>query len=79
MMISTRERYALRVLTDLAEHSGDGYISALSPAPILIPALPIPGYTLSWPLWESGRIYSSGKNCRRYCADRSIEVCGSSQ
>ena len=26
MMISTRGRYALRVLLDLAEHKGDGYI-----------------------------------------------------
>lgn len=26
MMISTRGRYALRVMIDLAEHSGDGYI-----------------------------------------------------
>ena len=26
MMISTRGRYALRVLTDMAENSGDGYI-----------------------------------------------------
>ena len=26
MIISTRGRYALRVLIDLAEHSGDGYI-----------------------------------------------------
>ncbi|MGN0526657.1 MAG: RrF2 family transcriptional regulator [Acutalibacteraceae bacterium] len=26
MMISTRGRYALRVLVDLAEHDGDGYI-----------------------------------------------------
>ncbi len=26
MMISTRGRYALRVLIDLAEHDGDGYI-----------------------------------------------------
>lgn len=26
MMISTRGRYALRVLTDMAEHSGDGYL-----------------------------------------------------
>lgn len=26
MMISTRGRYALRVLTDLAEHRGSGYI-----------------------------------------------------
>lgn len=26
MMISTRGRYALRVLIDLAEHGGDGYI-----------------------------------------------------
>lgn len=26
MMISTRGRYALRVLIDLAEHTGDGYI-----------------------------------------------------
>ncbi len=26
MMISTRGRYALRVLIDLAEHEGDGYI-----------------------------------------------------
>ena len=26
MMISTRGRYALHVLIDLAEHSGDGYI-----------------------------------------------------
>lgn len=26
MMISTRGRYALRVLLDLAEHGGDGYI-----------------------------------------------------
>lgn len=26
MMISTRGRYALRVLIDLAEHAGDGYI-----------------------------------------------------
>lgn len=26
MMISTRGRYALRVLVDLAEHEGDGYI-----------------------------------------------------
>lgn len=25
MMISTRGRYALRVLIDLAEHEGDGY------------------------------------------------------
>lgn len=25
-MISTRGRYALRVMTDLAEHNGDGYI-----------------------------------------------------
>ena len=27
MMISTRGRYALRVLVDLAEHQGDGYIT----------------------------------------------------
>lgn len=27
MMISTRGRYALRVMIDLAEHSGDGYIA----------------------------------------------------
>ena len=26
MMISTRGRYALRVLADLAEHEGEGYI-----------------------------------------------------
>ena len=26
MMISTRGRYALRVMTDLAEHAGEGYI-----------------------------------------------------
>ena len=26
MMISTRGRYALRVLTDMAEHGGDGYL-----------------------------------------------------
>lgn len=26
MMVSTRGRYALRVLLDLAEHSGDGYV-----------------------------------------------------
>ena len=26
MMISTRGRYALRVMIDLAEHTGDGYI-----------------------------------------------------
>lgn len=25
MMISTKGRYALRVMIDLAEHSGDGY------------------------------------------------------
>ena len=27
MMVSTRGRYALRVLVDLAEHQGDGYIT----------------------------------------------------
>lgn len=27
MMISTKGRYALRVMIDLAEHSGDGYIA----------------------------------------------------
>ena len=27
MMISTRGRYALRVLADLAEHPGDSYIT----------------------------------------------------
>lgn len=27
MLISTRGRYALRVLLDLAEHQGDGYIA----------------------------------------------------
>ena len=27
MMISTRGRYALRVLVDLAEHSGDGFVT----------------------------------------------------
>lgn len=27
MMISTRGRYALRILVDLAEHQGDGYIT----------------------------------------------------
>ena len=32
MMISTRGRYALRVLLDLAEHKGDGYIPMKSVA-----------------------------------------------
>lgn len=27
MMISTRGRYALRILVDLAEHQGDGYVT----------------------------------------------------
>lgn len=27
MMISTKGRYALHIMTDLAEHTGDGYIS----------------------------------------------------
>ena len=26
MMISTKGRYALRILTDIAEHQGDGYV-----------------------------------------------------
>lgn len=32
MMISTRGRYALRVMIDLAEHSGNGYIAMKSVA-----------------------------------------------
>lgn len=32
MMISTRGRYALRVMIDLAEHAGDGYIPMKSVA-----------------------------------------------
>ena len=32
MMISTRGRYALRVMIDLAEHAGEGYISMKSVA-----------------------------------------------
>ena len=39
MMISTRGRYALRVMIDLAEHQNEGYIPPVSYTHLTLPTI----------------------------------------